>query len=295
MSIPVMLALSMSMSLFGSVSRKLFAQNTTGSAAGIFWLSSICSVMSMLVLVLMAGFHQASVFTWLLGIAFGIVNMLQTVTQMKALECGPMSYTMVILYCSTVISAVSGALFWNEQIQLAHVIGIVLMLISFVLAVKKQPGEKNVSLRWLLLSLGAFATTGGIGVMQKLHQSTEFKGELNEFLVIAFGTATLLSALYLVLMAAKKQLKPAQQTVRIQWLLLAIMVLSGVSGALCNQWNLYLSGVMDSAVFFPLVNGGGLVLTTLAAVVIFKEKLSKQQWLGVIFGIASVIFLCNPF
>ena len=53
MSIPVMLALSMSMSLFGSVSRKLFAQNTTGSAAGIFWLSSICSVMSMLVLVLM--------------------------------------------------------------------------------------------------------------------------------------------------------------------------------------------------------------------------------------------------
>ena len=69
MSIPVMLALSMSMSLFGSVSRKLFAQNTTGSAAGIFWLSSISSVMSALVLALMAGFHQASVFTWLLGIA----------------------------------------------------------------------------------------------------------------------------------------------------------------------------------------------------------------------------------
>ena len=160
---------------------------------------------------------------------------------------------------------------------------------------KKQPGEKGVSLRWLLLSLGAFATTGGIGVMQKLHQSTEFKGELNEFLVIAFGTATLLSTLYLIMMAVRKQLKPAQQTVKIQWLLLAIMVLSGVSGALCNQWNLYLSGVMDSAVFFPLVNGGGLVLTTLAAVVIFKEKLSKQQWLGVVFGIASVIFLCNPF
>jgi drug/metabolite transporter (DMT)-like permease len=206
-----------------------------------------------------------------------------------------MSYTMVILYCSTVISAVSGALFWNEQIQTAHVIGIVLMLVSFVLAVKKQPGEKSVSLRWLLLSLGAFATTGGIGVMQKLHQSTQYKLELNEFLVIAFGTATLLSALYLVILGAKKQLKPPQQTVKVQWLLLAIMVLSGVSGALCNQWNLYLSGVMDSAVFFPMVNGGGLVLTTLAAVVIFKEKLSGQQWLGVVFGIASVIFLCNPF
>ena len=295
MSIPVMLALSMSMSLFGSISRKVFAQNTTGSAAGIFWLSSICSAMSALVLALMAGFSQASLFTWLLGVAFGVVNMLQTVTQMKALEIGPMSYTMVMVYCSTVVSAISGALIWNEQIQIAHVIGIVLMLISFVLAVKKQPGEKAVSLKWLLLSLGAFAATGAIGVMQKLHQSTPHKGELNEFLVIAFGTATVLSAAYLLIMAGKKQLKPAQQTKKVQWLLLGIMVLSGVSGALCNQWNLYLSGVMDSAVFFPLVNGGGLVLTTLAAVVIFKEKLSRQQWLGIAFGIASVIFLCNPF
>ena len=75
----------------------------------------------------------------------------------------------------------------------------------------------------------------------------------------------------------------------------ALVGVGGISGALCNQWNLYLSGVMDSAVFFPLFNGGGLVLTTLIAVVLFKEKLSKLQWLGVAFGIASVIFLCNPF
>jgi drug/metabolite transporter (DMT)-like permease len=107
-----------------------------------------------------------------------------------------MSYTMVILYCSTVISAVSGALFWNEQIQTAHVIGIVLMLVSFVLAVKKQPGEKSVSLRWLLLSLGAFATTGGIGVMQKLHQSSVHREELGVFLVIAFIVSALFSFVF---------------------------------------------------------------------------------------------------
>jgi len=52
---------------------------------------------------------------------------------------------------------------------------------------------------------------------------------------------------------------------------------------------------MDSAVFFPIVNGGGLVLTTFAAVLLFKEKLSKKQWIGVVLGIASVVFLCNPF
>lgn len=52
---------------------------------------------------------------------------------------------------------------------------------------------------------------------------------------------------------------------------------------------------MDSAIFFPIVNGGGLVLTTLAAVLLFKERLSVKQWMGVAFGIISVVFLCNPF
>ena len=295
MSIPLMFILSMSMSLTGCITRKIYAQHTTGSSSGIFWLSSISSVMSAIVLMLMAGFRQASLVTWLLGSAFGIITMLQTITQMNALECGPMSYTMVMIYCSTVVSAISGALFWNEQIQLAHVIGIILMLISFALAVKKQPGEKGMSFKWLLWSLGAFATTGAIGVMQKLHQNTQYKGELNEFLVIAFGISTVISVAYLGILAKKKQLKPAPQVAKIRWLLLAVMVIGGISGALCNQWNLYLSGVMDSAVFFPLFNGGGLVITTLIAVVLFKEKLSKLQWLGVAFGIASVIFLCNPF
>ena len=77
--------------------------------------------------------------------------------------------------------------------------------------------------------------------------------------------------------------------------MLAIMIVSGVCVAVNNKFNLYLSGVMDSAVFFPIVNGGGLVLATLSAVILFKEKLSTKQWIGVILGITSVVFLCNPF
>lgn len=52
---------------------------------------------------------------------------------------------------------------------------------------------------------------------------------------------------------------------------------------------------MDSAVFFPLVNGGGLILTTVSAFIIFREKFSKKQWIGLIVGMLSVAFLCLPF
>ena len=73
---------------------------------------------------------------------------------------------------------------------------------------------------------------------------------------------------------------------------ICIPIALGVMSAINHRLNLYLSGVMPSAVFFPIVNGGGLVLTTLSAVLLFKERLGKRQWLGVALGVLSVLCLC---
>ena len=75
-------------------------------------------------------------------------------------------------------------------------------------------------------------------------------------------------------------------------MLLVLIVVAGAFASVNHKLNLYLSGVMSSAVFFPIVNGGGLVLATLAALVIFREKLTKKQWCGVTIGILSVLCLC---
>ena len=53
-------------------------------------------------------------------------------------------------------------------------------------------------------------------------------------------------------------------------IMLGVMLISGASASVNNKFNLYLSGVMDSAVFFPIVNCGGLVLATVASVLILR-------------------------
>lgn len=136
--------------------------------------------------------------------------------------------------------------------------------------------------------------------MQKVHQSSEYSGEINAFLFVAFVSSAIICATVGVVSRIKE--RPLcfedgdgatdKKTFAV---LIACMLLSGLCIAVNNKLNLYLSGVMASAVFFPIVNGGGLVLTTLAAVILFKEKLTKKQIFGIIVGIGSVIFLCNPF
>ena len=55
--------------------------------------------------------------------------------------------------------------------------------------------------------------------------------------------------------------------------------------------NLYLSGAMNPIVFFPIVNGGVILLSGIAAICVFREKLSKQQWIGLAVGFASIMCL----
>ena len=71
-----------------------------------------------------------------------------------------------------------------------------------------------------------------------------------------------------------------------------ILIISGICIALNNYFNLYLSGVVESAVLFPILNGGGLILNIMAGVLLFKERLTLRQWGGIMCGVAATICLC---
>ena len=209
------------------------------------------------------------------------------------MEKGPWAYTSVIISLSAMIPALSGTLFWNERIVWPQIVGMVLMVGCLVLSVDNKPDQKKASFRWLSYCLIAFVCTGMIGVMQKWHQNSDAKAELNAFLVIAF----LVSFVYSAVSWGVLHRRSGENIGRTfgSWLPVILLLGGGVCAAVNNKLNLYLSGVMESAVFFPVVNGGGLVLTTAAAVLFFRERLTRRQWIGLSLGILSVIFVCNPF
>lgn len=288
----ILLTVSLVAALGGSIFKKLYT-NRDSRLSGSFAYTAVGCLVAAAVLFAWGGFGKASLFTVLLGVLFGAVTALQGVTNMAALQVGPLSYTTVIISFSTLISALSGVLFFGESIGLWQIIGMALMLASFALANGGENGGKRANLRWLLLCVVAFLATGAIGVMQKIHQSSAFKEELNAFLVIAFAVSALLSGVVALLLHKKESGREENRNDRGgMMLLIFLMFISGVCIAVNNKLNLYLSGVIDSVIFFPVVNGGGLVLTTLASLLIFKERLHGKQWIGILLGIASVLCLC---
>ena len=293
------LVLSLVAALAVNITKKYFTDRNRALSGG-FVFNAVSTLVAAAVLLPWGGFGTASAFTLLMGIAFGAITALQGITSIAALGCGPMSYTSVIISFSTLISALSGVMFFGETLGWAQAVGIIFMLASFALAAERGAETKKANFKWLLLCLVAFFATGAIGIMQKVHQSSAYKGELNAFLIVAFVSSAVLCSLMAVVSGARERtgegdVERGENGKKALFAALLLMLINGVCVSLNNKFNLYLSGVMESAVFFPIVNGGGLVLSTLAAVAVFKERLTKKQWLGVALGIISVIFLCNPF
>lgn len=311
-----LLAITMAANLVCCVTLNYITQNFENGAAARHIFNIITSIVAAITLFAVSGTLHASTFTIVLGIVFGLTTAIQRVAHLQALEMGPFAYTSVIVSLSMLIPTLSGAAFWGEQIYMIQILGIVLMIGCLILSVDFSGEQKKSSLKWLLFCGLAFIGTGAIGLMQKWHQSTVYQAELNQFLVIAFITSAAYSLLSVgfirqrslgrtvrdtesVKAAAHTETATDTDSTHKRKLLttapVILMIFCGICIAINNILNLYLSGAMDSAVFFPIVNGGGLILTTLSALVLFRERLSAKRWLGIALGIIAVILLCNPF
>ena len=295
-----LLAISMSAALFANIIKKYSTERFQSKKIMRFFFNSVvtftCAV-CFFVISLTSGLPKISSFTLLTGMLFGFITAVQFFFMLMAYEKGPFSYSSVIVSLSTIIPALSGTLLWGESIVPIQTVGMVLMLLCFLLSVDFSKSDKKTSPIWFLYIFISFIATGFIGVMQKWHQKSVYKAELDGFLIVAFATAFVFSSIGTVVsfFKAKSQTECNNAKKDITLLAIVLMMCCGICVAANNKMNLYLSGVMDSATFFPVVNGGGMMLSTIASLIIFKEKLTVQKWIGIAIGIVAVILICNPF
>lgn len=224
---------------------------------------------------------QVSFFTVALGLLFGVVTALGNFYKMRALNSGPMHITLLVTTSSMIIPTMSG-IFFGERFSVLKLI-LVGILIGFIFLSFDKTDNKKANGKWLFFCVLAFLFQGSVGVLQKIHQSSACKGELNGFLLVAFVCSLIYSRI-------RAQKNYRELKFRKKHIIFAIVC--GVCTYLMNFLNLKLSGLLPSQLFFPLVNGSAIVLSSLMSVLIFKEHLSKKQIVGLVGGITSLILIC---
>ncbi len=287
----ILLLISILVEVGKAVTYNIFSKGRKGNPADIHLMNFATMLIAGVGLLPFADFSAfPSAFTFFLGILFGILTISGAFCNMKALSLGPVSYTQLIGCSSMIIPAFSGAIFWQEDLSIGHIIAVVLLLGCFFFSSDSKGDNKSANMKWLLFALLLFAFTGSIGITQKVQQTSAYASEASWFLIIALLTASVISLCIWLNMTRGD--KKSERRGILDPKLIAMFVFIGFVIAFTNKVNLYLSGVMPSIIFFPLVNGGALLLTVLAGFVIFKERLTKKQTVGMLLGAASVLLLC---
>lgn len=216
----------------------------------------------------------------LFSVAFGSAAFFS----LLAVQAGSMSLTSLAISYSLVIPTLYGLLFLGEPVSVTLIVGVLLLLGSlFLVNAKKE--EATVNRRWLAFALLAFLGNGVCSTtqtVQQLHFDGRYKGEF------MFASMLLLSAFFLTVSFLRHR-QAALVSLRQGW---SAMVTNGLCNGTVNLFVMLLvSGGMAASVMFPVLSGGGLILTTLLSVLVYRERLSLPQYIGLAMGTASVVLM----
>lgn len=223
--------------------------------------------------------------TFLYSLGFAATYFMGVFGSLLAIATGPLSLSALIAAYSLIIPACYGLIFLNEPVSVFLIIGIVLLLVSlFLINMEKKGDEKKITLKWGFYALLSFVGNGGCSTVQRMQIIYCEGKNKNEFMIMAL----LMASLLLFVTALIKERKGFFTNLKRAF---PYSLIYGVSNGMVNYLVIVLSATMAASLMFPLISAGGIVLTVLISIFFYKEKLSREQIIGVILGVGAIVAL----
>ncbi len=263
---------SKKMSLDSKVSKSFYMNQT------VLFLASAASI----ALFSIKSLNTVTLTTVIYGVIFGIVTFSAQWCYSLLLSKGPTSICAMIYSFGFIFPTVSGFLFWNEPFKLTLILGILTVIASIILSSLSVDTKTQNDKSFVFTALVAMVSAGGLGIIQKIHQSSADKNNLGAFLIIAFIVAAALSFVFAQFSVNKAKAKTK---------LNIFSLLAGICFGLVSMLNTLLAGRMPSTILFPILNIGVMMACFVAGMLVFKEKPSKRQLSAFLLGILAIVIL----
>ncbi len=224
--------------------------------------------------------------TWIpFGILLGILFIVMFFLIGKSSQKAGITVTTLANKLSLVFPVMFSLLYFNEQITAIKYIGLAGALISVILTVyKKEINKTNVY--FIILPVLIFFGSGIIDSIVKYVQAVKItEDEVSLYTLIVFFVAFLIGIFVSLLNGSLKK------SMNISTLLLGIILGSVNFGSLYFFINALNKSNMESSLIFAVNNMSIVALTALIGTMLFKEKLNKINFAGIVLAIVSLYFL----
>jgi multidrug transporter EmrE-like cation transporter len=114
---------------------------------------------------------------------YGAFLIIAQVLLIKAMDIGDVSVSSLFYSCGFLVPIFASVFIYKESVSWTQAVGVVLIIISFVVAVEKK-GETGI--RWFIFAIAALLCNGMVGLSQKVFRMSDFGHQQSGFMMIAF-------------------------------------------------------------------------------------------------------------
>ena len=186
---------------------------------------------------------------------------------------------------SVVLPTLAGILIFQERLNLRVSMGILLALVALVLVVgggEKSP-DNSLKTKWLLPILIFFGTGTG-DILMKLNEQRNAADNMGFMIVFIY----LIAMVFGIILVAHDLFSG-----KTKWQ--SKNLLGGIALGVINFFSTYCvfhaMRYFDNVVLFPIYNIGVVCLTALIGWLLFKEKLTWKNYLGLAIAIVAVMLI----
>lgn len=231
---------------------------------------------------------QADAATVGLGIANGVVLFLFNLGAINASRSGPYAFqSIMLLFGNILLPLLFSVLWWGDGLSLLQIIGIAVMLASFVLfnlGGLNFEGRKKGYFLWVTV---LFFTNGAYGILIDAQQRVARQTQRNEMIIVTFVVSAVISLVYLAVVQ-RSGVPKAFRMGKKPWL---YALGSSVCAAVAINILMLALRLIPASILYTVENGGILIMCALLSAVVLREKLTKNMIAGIGAAVISLLLL----
>lgn len=193
---------------------------------------------------------------------------------------------------SVIIPCFVGMVFFHEAITAGKIIGIIAFLIAAYLIIAQKNKEKQpFTIKSLLACLIVFFTNGFGAIAMQLFAKYANGVSDSLFLFYSYSFETVILLAFIFISSLNNKPQKNEEPVVFSKDLFWLGAISAAFIFFLHQTNVVLANEIPAVVLFPVLKSGSLILGAIVGWMIFKEKLSVKNIIGIIIAIGALILL----
>lgn len=264
-----------------SIAKKPYTEKN--GEGGVFLFTAEVSFFALLFFAVTSGELEFNTKILPYSAAFAVFYCLSTIFNLLAISNGSLTLTSLFISYSLMIPTFYGLICLNDPIGIGLIPGIILLAVSIFLT-NGRVRDGRISGKWIGFTVIALTSNGMCTVVQKAEQIALDGAYKNEFMIISLLAVTVVMLVF-SLIREKKSFGLYLKSAR------CLGAICGIMNGVVNLFVMLVTGRLSVSLVFPLISAGGIIATAAVSWLIYREKLSKSQLIGLIFGVGAVVLL----